>query len=119
MERNTFYTEQDCATFPETRKEKPDEVRSAFQVDRDRIIFSAAFRRLQSKTQVFHPGEYDFYRTRLTHSLEVAQIGRGICQHLRHTSEFLRDGFFIDGDLVEACCLAHDIGHPPFGHAGE
>lgn len=64
-------------------------------------------------------GEYDFYRTRLTHSIEVAQIGRSICSWLNHSSPQLLDDFFIDPDLVEAACLAHDIGHPPFGHCGE
>src|SRR6185295_855899 len=71
------------------------------------------------KTQVFLTGEYDFYRTRLTHSLEVSQIGRSICGALQHRSPHLTREFFIDPDLVEATCLAHDLGHPPFGHAGE
>jgi dGTPase len=74
---------------------------------------------MQSKTQVFWSGEYDFYRTRLTHSLEVAQIGRSICQWLRSSTDLFDDEFFIDADLVEAVCLSHDLGHPPFGHAGE
>lgn len=96
-----------------------DDSRTPFEVDRDRVIHSSAFRRLQSKTQVFLAGEYDFYRTRLTHSIEVAQIGRSICRHLQRVSPLLGDGYHIDSDLVEAICLAHDLGHPPFGHAGE
>jgi dGTPase len=90
-----------------------------FQIDRDRVIHSHAFRKLQSKTQVFLSGEYDFYRTRLTHSMEVAQVGRSICHYLRSRGQPLGDDFFIDDDLVEAVCLAHDLGHPPFGHSGE
>ena len=115
---NTFYNKYDTATL-DLRSQRDTDKRTAFQVDRDRIIYSAAFRSLQSKTQVFHSGEYDFYRTRLTHSLEVAQIGRSISNHLMLSCEPLREDFYIDPDLVEACCLAHDIGHPPFGHAGE
>src|SRR5580700_12161922 len=113
---NQFYNAFD---YESVEPRETDPHRSPFQIDRDRIIYSSAFRRLQSKTQVFHSGEYDFYRTRLTHSLEVAQIGRSICNHLMLSCEPLRADFFIDPDLVEACCLAHDIGHPPFGHAGE
>ena len=114
--QNTFYTAFDAETLDGRRK--PD-YRSAFQIDRDRVIHSHAFRKLQSKTQVFLSGEYDFYRTRLTHSMEVAQIGRSICHYLWSRGRPMRDNFHIDADLVEAICLAHDLGHPPFGHQGE
>ncbi len=97
-----------------------DDYRSPFQIDRDRVLHTPTFRRLQNKTQVFWSGEYDFYRTRLTHSLEVAQIGKSICYWLRSIRDGpLNETFFIDPDLVEAICLSHDLGHPPFGHAGE
>jgi len=113
---NRFYTAFDtqCLT-----KERREDYRSPFEIDRDRVIHTSAFRRMQAKTQVFLSGEYDFYRTRLTHSLEVAQIGRSICKYLRQTSPQLAPDFYIDSHLVEAICLSHDLGHPPFGHAGE
>src|SRR5205823_12225137 len=82
--------------------------RSAFRRDCDRIIHASAFRRLKHKTQVFVFDEGDHYRTRLTHTLEVAQIARALARRLR-----------LDEDLAEALALAHDLGHPPFGHAGE
>ncbi|MSU46090.1 MAG: dNTP triphosphohydrolase [Lacunisphaera sp.] len=114
--RNSFYNAFDLQEWGSARK--PD-YRSPFQIDRDRIIHAHAFRKLQSKTQVFLSGEYDFYRTRLTHSMEVAQIGRSICAYLISRGDPLTDDFYIDADLVEACALAHDMGHPPFGHSGE
>lgn len=116
--QNTFYNDFDLQRFPETPIPETD-YRNPFQVERDRIIFSYPFRRLQSKTQVFQSGEYDFYRTRLTHSIEVAKISRSICEYLRARSPLLREDFYIDADLTEAIGLAHDLGHPPFGHIGE
>ncbi|MBX2835856.1 MAG: deoxyguanosinetriphosphate triphosphohydrolase family protein, partial [Gammaproteobacteria bacterium] len=93
---------------------------SQFQRDRARIIHSASFRSLQSKTQVLGMGESDFYRTRLTHSLEVAQIGSGICEWLRDQPANQSLASWIPSfSLIEAICLAHDIGHSPFGHGGE
>ena len=90
--------------FPEPE----DPFRSVFQRDRDRVIHSAAFRRLEYKTQVFVNHEGDHYRTRLTHTIEVSQIARSICRALR-----------LNEDLTEAIVLAHDLGHTPFGHSGE
>lgn len=88
--------------------EKPHPYRSAFERDRDRIMHCSAFRRLEGKTQVFTPGLNDHYRTRLTHSIEVAQIGRTLARALG-----------LNEPLTEAICLGHDLGHSPFGHAGE
>lgn len=94
--------------------------RSPFQRDRARILHSAAFRRLQSKTQVMGTGHSDFHRTRLTHSLEASQIGSGIIAQIRNKyPKQSADLLPNDDSLIESLCLAHDIGHPPFGHGGE
>lgn len=90
------------------RTEPEDDMRTAFQRDRDRIVHSKAFRRLGHKTQVFLAPEGDHYRVRLTHTLEVTQVARTIARALR-----------LNEDLVEAICLGHDLGHTPFGHLGE
>ncbi|WP_394205363.1 anti-phage deoxyguanosine triphosphatase [Shewanella waksmanii] len=99
-------------------KKRRDDHRSPYQRDRARILHSAAFRRLQAKTQVLGVGMNDFYRTRLTHSLEVSQIGTGIRAQLKQKYPDL--DYLLDSmSLIESLCLAHDIGHPPFGHGGE
>src|SRR5215472_17388333 len=88
--------------------EPPHPYRNDFQRDRDRVVHSRAFRRLEAKTQVFTQGMSDHFRNRLTHTIEVSQIARTVASALQ-----------LDEDLTEALALAHDSGHPPFGHAGE
>jgi dGTPase len=110
IERQTL---SDLATLAEDSKgrddpEPEDDLRTAFQLDRDRIVHSKAFRRLGHKTQVFLAPEGDHYRVRLTHTLEVTQVARTIARALR-----------LNEDMVEAVCLGHDLGHTPFGHLGE
>lgn len=113
---DTIWLERRLTKVPKRQQDHRD----PFQRDRARILHSAAFRRLQSKTQVMGSGQSDFYRTRLTHSLEAAQIGSGISAQLRHKHPTLCETLFPKTDsLIEAICLAHDIGHPPFGHGGE
>jgi len=102
--------------YPETPGSGRDH-RHATEHDRDRILHSSAFRRLQGKTQIFGVGQADFYRTRLTHSIEAAQIARAIARNLCEEHPELKR--CVTPELAEAVALAHDIGHPPFGHTGE
>jgi len=117
---NEWLERRSCKDSNESRGFNSTNTDSEFQRDRARIIHSASFRSLQSKTQVLGLGESDFYRTRLTHSLEVAQIGSGICEWLRDTTDKSDTIRWIPSfNLIEAICLAHDMGHAPFGHGGE
>ncbi len=101
------------------RKLHRDDSRSSFEVDYARVIHSSSFRRLQGKTQILALGDDDFYRTRLTHSLEVAQVASGIVQKLGHEPEDGLQALIAAQSLFPALGLAHDLGHPPFGHGGE
>ncbi len=102
------YAVQAARSRGRTHAEAESRHRTAFQKDRDRVVHSTAFRRLEYKTQVFVNAEGDHYRTRLTHTLEVAQVAKAVCRALG-----------LNEDLAETVALAHDLGHPPFGHAGE
>ena len=102
------YAQKDHSSRGREYPEKEHHMRAPFQRDRDRIVHSRAFRRLEYKTQVFVNHEGDHYRTRLTHTIEVSTISRAIARAL-----------LVNEDLAEAIALAHDVGHPPFGHAGE
>lgn len=118
--KNLLYSNTDFDRFyTSIGKRSVLDARDDFERDHGRIVHSSAFRRLQAKTQVIGPQEGDFHRTRLTHSMEVAQIARGIAIHLNKNSEVLREVGKLDISLVEAAALAHDFGHPPFGHQGE
>ena len=107
--------------FHGAEAKRPDDVRTAYERDRSRVIHSAGFRRLQSKTQVMGVGEGDFHRTRLTHSIECAQVGTGLLDQLNRSGALPRElaDWMPPRALVEAACFAHDLGHPPFGHGGE
>jgi dGTPase len=107
----TFLSHYACLSSQTRGRKEPESpcaIRTAFQVDKDRIVYSNAFRRMKYKTQVFLSPMGDVYRTRLTHTLEVSQIARAIARAMR-----------FNEDLVEAIALGHDLGHPPFGHSGE
>jgi dGTPase len=116
---NRLYSSADMERRKSSAWRSAADARDPFEKDFGRIIHSAAFRRLQSKTQVIGGYAGDLHRTRLTHSMEVAQIARGIAIHLNTNHPFFNEGALLDGSLVEAAALAHDLGHPPFGHRGE
>lgn len=102
------------------RKPQADDPRSAFDADYSRVVHSASFRRLQRKTQTLNLGDSDFYRTRMTHSLEVAQIATGIVRHFqKNHKDHSCISHLPEDNLINSICLTHDLGHPPFGHGGE
>ena len=98
---------------------KSTDRRSPFQRDRDRILYSSSFRRLDGITQIVRAGEADVFHNRLTHSIKVAQVGRRLTEHCLRVHPGNGHSLEVDPDVVEAACLAHDLGHPPFGHVGE
>jgi dGTPase len=115
-----LYTAKDSRRVApaETPLDQREKYRTAWRRDYARLVHSAAFRRLQGKTQLFPSDENDFFRNRLTHSLEVAQVAKSIAIKINHEIGLFRR-HPIDTDLVETAALAHDLGHPPFGHNGE
>lgn len=118
MAQSRLYSERDHERFLPIEDDERPPWRSPFRRDFARLIHSPAFRRLQGKTQLFSGAESDFFRNRLTHSIEVAQIAKTIAAKLNH--DVLEEGeLAVDLDLVELAALAHDLGHPPFGHTGE
>lgn len=117
--KNELYLPEDMERRKTSKSAYSKDARDDFEKDYGRIVHSAAFRRLQSKTQVFGQSAGDFHRTRLTHSMEVAQIARGIALHLNRYSPYFSENKALDISLLEAAALAHDLGHPPFGHRGE
>ncbi|MFD1203775.1 dGTP triphosphohydrolase [Sporosarcina contaminans] len=117
---NKLYTDSDMQRISNQDDQGRVGNRDEFERDYGRIIHSSAFRRLQGKTQVFGPSEGDFHRTRLTHTLEVSQIARGIAIQLNEKEiKKINKDFWIDISLIESAALAHDLGHPPYGHQGE
>jgi dGTPase len=99
--------------------DRPPDDRTPFQRDRDRILFTSAFRRLAGVTQVFSAEEGQIFHNRLTHSLEVAQVGRRLTEKFIKNQNSLSKKLHLDPDVVESACMAHDLGHPPFGHIAE
>ena len=117
MGRDTILRKQWAERRSESTPKRPNDPRSPFERDGSRLMHASAFRRLQGKTQVLGLGEGDFHRTRLTHSLEVAQVARGLVTHLQEGSHGCE--CLPSLPLIEAIALGHDIGHPPYGHSGE
>ncbi|WP_404402661.1 deoxyguanosinetriphosphate triphosphohydrolase family protein [Idiomarina seosinensis] len=116
QETEVWLERQQRATI---KSQRSGDTRSPFQRDKARILHSAAFRRLQAKTQVMYVGMHDFPRTRLTHSLEASQIGSSLVVHFNYHQSQLAQTLELSESLIESLCLAHDIGHPPYGHGGE
>jgi dGTPase len=102
----------------EESQSKPEDARTPYDIDYARVVHSASFRRLQGKTQILSLGDCDFYRTRLTHSLEVAQIAAGLVKLFRRF-DHLAIEYLPSTSLIQAIGFSHDLGHPPFGHGGE